>query len=178
MWIGHVELLFKASFKNAQGEAFEFDLAHLSCLYYFEHLSAMAPLQTEAGARMFYVPSTPWTIVLPINHILCRVPLMLLFLAGSDVPTIPHSFARDTAQYFQYGCADQRGRRNVGITVGSCSCLFELNVHLRQFAQLCCDNKKNPEQTAPFPDKIYEIIFDIENIRFMKNRSIKPHSRF
>jgi hypothetical protein len=50
MWIGRVELLFTASFKNAQGEAFEFDLALLSCLYYFEHLSAMGPLQAEAGA--------------------------------------------------------------------------------------------------------------------------------
>ena len=106
-------------------------IALLSCLYDFEHPSATDPLQTEAWARMFYVPSTPWTIVLPINHILCRVPLMRLFLEGSDAPTIPHSFAREKAQYFQYGCADQPGRKNVG----SGSSLFELTVHLWQFAR-------------------------------------------
>ena len=54
-------------------------IALLSCLSDFEHPSATDPLQTEAWARMFYVPSTPWTIVLPINHILYRVPLMRLF---------------------------------------------------------------------------------------------------
>lgn len=131
MWVGRVELFFKASFRNAQGEAFEFDLAFLSCLYDFEHPSAMGPLQLKAGARMFYVPSIPWTIVLPINHILGRVPLMRLHLQGSEAPTIPHSFARDKEAYFEYGCADQAGRDKVG----SGSLLFELNVHLWQFGR-------------------------------------------
>ena len=131
MWVGRVELFFKASFRSALGECFEFDLALLSCLYDFEHPSAMSPLQLKAGARMFYVPSTPWTIVLPINHILGRIPLMRLYLQGSEEPTIPHSFARDRAVYFEYGCADQAGRDKVG----SGSLLFELNVHLWQFGR-------------------------------------------
>ena len=43
---------------------------------------------------MFYVPDTPWLIVLPINHILGRVPLMKTFLCGSSAPTIPYKFSR------------------------------------------------------------------------------------
>ena len=113
MWVGRVELLFTASFRSARGEAFQFNLAFLSCLYDFEHPSAMGPLQRRSGARMFYVPSTPWTIVLPINHILGRVPLMRLYLQGSTEPTIPHSFARDKELYFEHGCADRAGRGNV-----------------------------------------------------------------
>lgn len=131
MWVGRVELLFTASFRSARGEAFQFNLAFLSCLYDFEHPSAMGPLQRRSGARMFYVPSTPWTIVLPINHILGRVPLMRLYLQGSTEPTIPHSFARDKELYFEHGCADRAGRGNVGTG----SRLYELNVHLWQFGR-------------------------------------------
>ena len=80
MWVGRVELLFTASIRSAQNKAFQFNLAFLSCLYNFEHPSAMGPLQRRSGARMFYVPSTQWTLVLPINHILGRVPLMRLYL--------------------------------------------------------------------------------------------------
>ena len=49
----------------------------------------MSPMQQKAGERIFYVLSIPWTIVLPVNHILDRVPLMKLYLGGSTQPTIP-----------------------------------------------------------------------------------------
>ncbi len=45
---------------------------------------------------MFYEPDTPRLIVLPINHILGRVPLMKAYLGGSDSPTIPSSLAQKT----------------------------------------------------------------------------------
>ena len=131
MWVGRVELLFTAAFKNAQGEKYEFDLAYVSCLYDFEHPSAAGPLQRKAGARMFYVPSTAWTIVLPINNILGRVPLMRLHLNGSTAPTIPHSFSGDKDTYFKYGCADRAGHSGIGTG----SLLFELNVHLWQYGR-------------------------------------------
>ena len=35
---------------------------------------------------MFYLPGTKWYSVLPINHILGRVPLMKAFLCGSKSP--------------------------------------------------------------------------------------------
>ena len=131
MWVGRVELLFHATFKNSEGSRFEYALALVSCLYDFEHPSAMGPLQRKAGARTFYVPSIPWTIVIPVNHILGRVPLMRLYLEGSTQPTIPRSLARDKAAYFEHGCADRAGHDGVG----SGSRLFELNVHLWQYGR-------------------------------------------
>ena len=89
------------------------------------------PLQRTAGARMFYVPSKSWTIVLPVNHILGKVPLMKVYLGGSSAPTIPHSFAGQKQRYFKRGCADQAGDKGVG----SGSKLFEVNVHLWQFGR-------------------------------------------
>ena len=110
MWVGRVELLFTAAFIDSHGSLVEYDLAFLSCLYDFEHPSATGPMQRKAGARMFYAPSIAWTVVLPIRHILGRVPLMRLYLAGSEHPTIPHSLAGDKDTYFEYGCADRAGR--------------------------------------------------------------------
>ena len=110
MWVGRVELLFTAAFIDSQGSPVEYDLAFLSCLYDFEHPSATGPMQLKAGARMFYAPSIAWTVVLPIRHILGRVPLMRLYLAGSAQPTIPHSLAGDKRPYFEHGCADRAGR--------------------------------------------------------------------
>ena len=88
-------------------------------------------MQLKAGARMFYKPSIEWTMVLPIRHILGRVPLMRLYLEGSVQPTIPHSLAGDKAAYFEYGCADRAGRDGIG----SGSRLFEINVHLWQYGR-------------------------------------------
>ena len=71
-------------------------------------------------------------MVLPIRHILCRVPLMRLYLEGSVQTTILHSLAGDKAAYFEYGCADRAGRDGIG----SGSRLFEINVHLWQYGRL------------------------------------------
>ena len=131
MWVGSVDFLFSVTFKNSGGSHFDCDLAFVSCLYDFEHPSAMSPMQQRAGARMFsgYVPSIQWTIVLPVNHILGRVLLMKLYLEGSKQPTIPRSLARDQGFYFEHGCADRAGQD------GSGSRLFELNVHLWQYGR-------------------------------------------
>ena len=81
-------------------------------------------MQRTAGARLLYVPTKPWTMVLPVNHILGKVPLMKVYLDGSSAPTIPHSFAGQRS-------ADQAGDRGVGTG----SKLFEVNVHLWQFGR-------------------------------------------
>ena len=75
MWVGRVELLFSVTFKNSEGSLIEYDLALLSCLYDFDHPTAMGPLQRKSGVRMFYVPSIPWTIVYPSTIFLggCRL---------------------------------------------------------------------------------------------------------
>jgi hypothetical protein len=131
IWVGRVELFVTAAFIDSQGSPVEYDLAFLSCLYDFEHPSATGPMQLKAGARMFYAPSIAWTVVLPIRHILCRVPLMRLYLEGSVQPTILHSLAGDKEAYFENGSADRAGRSGIG----SGSRLFEINVHLWQYGR-------------------------------------------
>ena len=85
----------------------------------------------RGGASMFYVPDTQWLIVLPINHILGRVPLMKTYLCGSSSPTIPHEFSHHWHKqaYFKYGHADRNGRE------GSGRPLLMLDVHLWQFGR-------------------------------------------
>jgi hypothetical protein len=55
---------------------FDVDVAWLSFMYDFKCQAAMTILQKEAGSRMFYETYTLWLIILPINHILGRLPLM------------------------------------------------------------------------------------------------------
>ena len=130
MWVGRVELLFSCIFHDRlDGEAGEYDLALISCLWDLHAPSAIGPLQRDAGARLFYVPTEKWTIVVPINRILGRVPLMPCHLAGSSAPTIPHSMARERSRWFKHGSADRAGH------VGSGSKVFELNVHLWEFGR-------------------------------------------
>jgi hypothetical protein len=89
----------------------------------------MTILQKEAGARMFYEQDKPWLIVLPINYILGRVPLMKTYLGGSDSPTIPSSLANHKNAYFHHGNADRPGKQEGG------SRFFTLNVHMWQYGQ-------------------------------------------
>ena len=106
LWFGRVELFFRCSFKSSGGRVFDLDLALLSFLYDFKCPDAMTILQREAEARMIYEPGQPWLIVLPINHIVGRVPLMKAYLEGSDSPTIPSSLARHRQVYLRHGLAD------------------------------------------------------------------------
>ena len=128
LWFGRVELLFRCTFKKPDGRLFDVDLALISFLYDFKCPSLMTILQTEAGARMFYEPDKPWLSVLPINHILGRVPLMKAYLKGSDSPTIPNSLAHKKG-FFRHGHADRPGTQHGG------SRLFMLNVHMWQYGR-------------------------------------------
>ena len=130
LWFGRVELLFRTSFKSPGGRVFDLDLALCSFLYDFKCPAAMTILQREAGARMFYEPDKAWLMVLPINHILGRVPLMKAYLEGSDSPTIPSSLARHNNVYFRHGHADRAGSSK-----GTGSRLFMLNVHMWQYGR-------------------------------------------
>ncbi len=115
--------LFPLCIKNRIGRTFQLDLALLSCVYNFNCPAAQTILQADGGARLFYITDTKWLIVLPINHILCRVPLMKAYLAGSGSPTIPSEFSRFKQLYFKHGHADRSGVQGGG------SPLFMLKVH-------------------------------------------------
>ena len=127
LWFGRTELFFRCAFRNSSGHAFQLDLTLISFLYNFKCPEAQTILQREGGARMFYAPDTPWLIVLPINHILGRVPLMKAYFCGSSTPTIPRAFSHYKQTYFKYGHADRNGME------GSGSPLFMLSVHMWQF---------------------------------------------
>ena len=86
-------------------------------------------MQTMAWARLLYEPNIPWTFIMPVNHILSRVPLMRTFLEGSSASTIPFSLSHYKNRYFKYGTADQRGSEGTG------SRLFEVNVNMWQFGR-------------------------------------------
>ena len=124
LWFGRVELFFRCAFQDSNKRRFDVDLALISCLYDFKCPEAQTILQTKGGARMFYKPDKEWLIVLPINHILGRVPLMKAYLRGSSSPTIPASFAHHKNSYFKHGHADRNGAEDGG------SALFMLNVHM------------------------------------------------
>ena len=50
----------------------------------------------------------------PVDHVVGRVPLIPLFLAGNSTPTIPHKFSKSKGSGFPLGCADHAasdGRR-------------------------------------------------------------------
>ena len=89
IWFGRVELLFRCSFRvsdsdpepaEVEGEILQCDLALISCLYDFKYPLARNSMQTMAGAHLLYEPNIPWTIVMPVTHILDRVPLMGTYL--------------------------------------------------------------------------------------------------
>jgi hypothetical protein len=103
----------------------------LSFLYDFKCPDAQNILQKEGGARMFFVPDTPWLIVLPINHILGRVPRMKAFLCGSSSPTILRALSHLKQTHFRHGHADRNGREGTGspLLTGM------LNVHMWPFGR-------------------------------------------
>ena len=85
----------------------------------------------KAGVLKLYEPSpTPCLYVAPVDHMLGRVPLNPLFLAGNSTPEIPHKFSRHSDSDFPVGCADSAaadGRR--------VSNLYEVNQWLWKFGQ-------------------------------------------
>ena len=72
----------------------------------FEELDLPIHGPMEAtGVLKLYEPSpTPCLYVAPIDHVLRRVPLFPLFLAGNSTPMILHSFSRFKGSGFPVGC--------------------------------------------------------------------------
>ena len=70
-------------------------------------------MQTMAGARLLYEPNIPWTVVVPVNHILGRAPLMRTYLEGSSASTIPFSLSRYKNKHFKHGTAYRRRNREL-----------------------------------------------------------------
>ena len=73
----------------------------------------------DAGVIKLYEPSpTQCLYVAPAENMVCRVPLIPLFLAVSSTPTIPHMFSKRKDSGFPFGCADAAaadGRRGSNV---------------------------------------------------------------
>jgi hypothetical protein len=129
LWFGRVELFFRCSFQSSCDRVFDVDLALLSFLYDFKCPAAMTILQRGRGANVLRARRAMADCTAHQPHT-CRVPLMKVYLEGSDSPTIPSSLARFKQTYFEYGHADRAGS-----STGTGSRLFMLNVHMWQYGR-------------------------------------------
>ncbi len=70
------------------------------------------PMEDAAsGILKLYEPGPIQCLyVAPVDHMVGRVPLIPLFLAGNSTPTIPHKFSKHKASGFPMGCADSASR--------------------------------------------------------------------
>ena len=60
-------------------------------------------------------PASMWLLA---EHMVGRIPLIQLFLAGNSTPTIPHMFSKCKDACFPFGCADAAavdGRRGSNV---------------------------------------------------------------
>ena len=88
------------------------------------------PMEGAAVLKLYEPSPTPCLYVAPIDHVLGRVPLFPLFLAGNSTPTIPHSFSKFKGSGFPVGCADSAaadGRRGSNV--------YEVNQWLWKFGR-------------------------------------------
>ena len=73
----------------------------------------------DAEVLKLYEPGPiPCLYVTPVDHMVGRVPLIPLFLAGNSTPTIPHKFSKHKGSGFPMGCADSAaadGRRGCNV---------------------------------------------------------------
>ncbi len=85
----------------------------------------------NTGVLKLYDPSPiPCLYVAPVAHMLGRVPLIPLFLAGSSTPTTPHIFSKHKGSAFPMGSADTAaadGRRGSNV--------YEVNIWLWIFGR-------------------------------------------
>jgi hypothetical protein len=60
----------------------------------------------DAGViKLYELSPTPCLNVADVQSMVCRVPLIPLFLAGNSTPTIPHMFSKRKDSGFPYGYA-------------------------------------------------------------------------
>ena len=85
----------------------------------------------DAGVLKLYEPGPIQCLyVAPVDHVVGRVPLIPLFLAGNSTPTVPHKFSKHKSSGFSMGSADSAaadGRRGCNV--------YEVNTWLWNFGR-------------------------------------------
>jgi hypothetical protein len=64
------------------------------------------PMEDAEAINLYEPGSIQCHYVAPVDHMVGRVPLNPLFLAGNSTPTIPHKFSKHKGSGFPMGCAD------------------------------------------------------------------------
>ena len=140
-WYARTQLLFQCHLRPAGGrppknpsykigpDDLLFNLVFFST---FEELNL--PMQGPmegAGVLKLYEPGPILCLyVAPVDHMVGRVPLIPLFLAGNSTPTIPHKLSKHKSSAFPMGFADTAasdGRRGCNV--------YEVNTWLWNFGR-------------------------------------------
>ncbi len=86
------------------------------------------PMEDAGMLKLYERGPIPCLYVAPVDHMVGRVPLIPLFLAGNSTPTIPHKLSKHKGSVFTMGCADTAasdGRRGSNV--------YEVNTWLWNF---------------------------------------------
>ena len=92
------------------------------------NLPIHGPMEDAEVIKLYEPGPIPCLYVAPVDHMVGRVPLIPLFLAGNSTPTIPHKFSKHKGSGFSMGCTDSAasdGRRG--------SSVYEVNTWLSQW---------------------------------------------
>ncbi len=82
--------------------------------------------------KMYEPGPIPCLYVAPVDHMVGRVPLISLFLAGNSTPTTPYKLSKHKGSVFPMGCvdtaaSDHDGRRGSNV--------YEVNTWLWNFGR-------------------------------------------
>ena len=140
-WYARTQLLFQCHLRPAGGrppknpsykigpDDLLFNLVFFST---FEELNLpmQGPME-DAGVLKLYEPGPIQCLyVAPFDHMVGRVPLNPLYMAGNSTPTIPHKFSKHKSSAFPMGFADTAasdGRRGCNV--------YEVNTWLWNFGR-------------------------------------------
>jgi hypothetical protein len=82
------------------------------------NLPIHGPMKDAEVLNLFEPGPIQCLYVAPVDHMVGRVPLIPLFLAGNSTPTIPHKFSKHKGSVLPFGCADSTtsdGRRGSNV---------------------------------------------------------------
>ena len=83
------------------------------------NLPIHGPMEDAEVLKLYHPGPIQCLYEAPVDHMVGRVPLILLFLAGNSTPTIPHKFSKHKGSGFPMGCADTAasdGRRGCNVS--------------------------------------------------------------
>jgi hypothetical protein len=139
VWFGTVRLLFRCNFKpkpdsdrdsDGESEPVEEVPLDLALITTFEDFGDTDGLAERQGCKILYEPRpTPCVYIVPVSHILCRVPLAPCFLHGNTVNTVPSSWPRNHV--------DKAAglRKDTRPNDGNGSYLYQINMWLWEFGR-------------------------------------------